>query len=214
MIQSAPPMRRTLVHDITPFSVASGVPQASTPAATWEVQIRDRLVAGDERALAHVYDQFSAFVHGLAVKVTRDRHAGEEIAQDVFLHLWEHPEGFDPSRGTLRAYLGTMTHRRSVDRVRREEARRRREDRDAKTVSLPPDVGEMATSLVVAERVRAAVDLLPYDQREALMLAYFGGKTYRQVAEAIGIPEGTAKSRLRLALRKVADVLESEGIRA
>ena len=70
----------------------------------------------------------------------------------------------------------------------------------------------MATSLVVAERVRAAVDFLPTEQREALMLAYFGARTYRQVAVTLGIPEGAAKSRLRLALSKVADILEREGI--
>ncbi len=200
------------MHDITALAADAIAPVERSPQKRWEVQLRDRLVAGDAGALAEAYDQLAAFVHGLAVKVTCDLQAGEEITQDVFLDLWERPELFDPSRGTLRAYLGAITHGRSVDRVRRDEARRRRETHDANTVTVPPDVGEMATSLVVAERVRAAVDELPHEQREALMLAYFGGKTYRQVAEAIGIPEGTAKSRLRLALRKVAAVLESEGL--
>ena len=95
--------------------------------------------------------------------------------------------------------------------MRREEARRRRAEREASRAVTAPDVEEMATALLTAERVRAALDVLPDEQRRAVQLAYFGGKTYRQVAETLGIPEGTAKSRLRLALRRIADVLEAEG---
>jgi RNA polymerase sigma factor (sigma-70 family) len=133
------------------------------------------------------------------------------VSQDVFVGLWERPDAFDPDRGSLRSWLGTVTHRRAVDHVRREEARRRRAERAAGRISVTPDVDEMATALVTAERVRAALDVLPADQRTAIQLAYFGGRTYRDVARILGIPEGTAKSRLRLALKKVATVLESEG---
>ena len=95
----------------------------------------------------------------------------------------------------------------------REEARRRRMTRDAnERVSQIPDVEEMATAIVTAERVRNALDVLPEEQRRAIQLAYFGGRTYREVAEVLGIPEGTAKSRLRLGLRRVALALESEGL--
>ncbi len=182
------------------------------PTGPWERDVHRRLVQGDERALGEVYDQYASFVNGLATRVTCHRHAAEEITQDVFVTFWEQPDRFDPDRGTLRSWLGTLAHRRSVDWVRREEARRRREDRDANAVVAPPDIAEQATSLVIAERVRAAVDTLPPEQREALLLAYFGGKTYRQVAAVLEIPEGTAKSRLRLALHRIADALEAEGI--
>ena len=111
----------------------------------------------------------------------------------------------------MRTWLGTLTHRRAVDHVRREEARRRRAEREASRAVAAPDVEEMATALLTAERVRAALDQLPEEQRRAVQLAYFGGKTYRQVAETLGIPEGTAKSRLRLALRRIAVTLEAEG---
>jgi RNA polymerase sigma factor (sigma-70 family) len=177
----------------------------------WERTIRDRVVEGDDAALREVYDQYASFVYGLAARVIGDARAAEDVSQDVFVAFWERPGAFDPERGSLRTWLGTLTHRRSVDHVRREEARRRRSEREASRAVPAPDVEEMATALLAAERVRAALDVLPPEQRRAIQLAYFGGKTYREVAEVLGIPEGTAKSRLRLALRRIADALESEG---
>jgi RNA polymerase sigma factor (sigma-70 family) len=177
----------------------------------WERTVRDRVVAGDDTALREVYDQYASFVYGLAARVIGDPRAAEDVSQDVFVAFWERPGAFDPDRGSLRTWLGTLTHRRSVDHVRREEARRRRTEREASRAVPAPDVEEMATALLAAERVRAALDVLPAEQRRAIQLAYFGGKTYREVAEILGIPEGTAKSRLRLALRRIADALEAEG---
>jgi RNA polymerase sigma-70 factor (ECF subfamily) len=177
----------------------------------WEHHMRARLVAGDDGALGHVYDQYASFVYGLAFRVTGDARAAEDVCQDVFVGFWERPDAYDPARGSLRTWLGTLAHRRAVDYVRREEAKRRRAERHAARAVTMPDVEEMATAMVTAERVRAAVDVLPGDQRRAIQLAYFGGKTYREVAEVLGIPEGTAKSRLRLGLRRIADALEAEG---
>jgi RNA polymerase sigma-70 factor, ECF subfamily len=179
----------------------------------WETSTRARLCAGEEAALSELYDQYSSFVYGLAQRVIGDARAAEDVSQEVFLHLWEHPEAFDPGRGSMRTWLGTLTHRRAVDHVRREEARRRRALREAsRRPTTVPDVDEIATALVTAERVRAALDVLPPEQRACIDLAYFGGLTYRQVAEALDIPEGTAKSRLRLGLRRIAEELEAEGL--
>jgi len=183
----------------------------TVPPSGWESEVRDRVVAGDDLALREVYDQYASFVYGIAVRVIGDPRAAEDVSQDVFVHFWERPAAFDPERGSLRTWLGTLTHRRAVDHVRREEARRRRAEREASRAVPAPDVEEMATALLTAERVRAALDVLPDEQRHAVHLAYFGGKTYRQVAETLGIPEGTAKSRLRLALRRIAATLEAEG---
>jgi RNA polymerase sigma factor (sigma-70 family) len=180
-------------------------------SSDWERDVRERLVGNDDAALAEIYDQYSSFVYGLALRVVGDARAAEDVSQDVFVGLWERPAAFDPDRGSLRTWLGTLAHRRAVDYVRREEARRRRAERDAARAVSAPDVEELATAMVAAERVRAALDLLPSDQRRAIQLAYFGGKTYRQVAEVLGIPEGTAKSRLRLGLRRIADALEAQG---
>jgi RNA polymerase sigma-70 factor, ECF subfamily len=178
----------------------------------WERGLRDRLIAGDETAVADLYDQYASFVFGLARRVTGDRTAAEDVTQDVFVACWERPTVFDPDRGRLRTFLGTLAHRRAVDWVRREEARRRRAERDAALVVRVPDVEEMVSALATAERVRAEVERLPVEQAEAIRLAYFGGKTYRQVAVELGIPEGTAKSRLRLGLRRIAAALEGTGV--
>jgi RNA polymerase sigma-70 factor (ECF subfamily) len=184
----------------------------AAPSGRWESEVCERLLEGEHAALGEVYDQFSSLVYGLAFRVIGDARAAEDVSQDVFVGLWERPGAFDPSRGSLRTWLGTLTHRRAVDYVRREEARRRRAERAAGTISVTPDVDEMAAALVTAERVRAALDVLPDDQRRAIELAYFGGQTYRDVARILGIPEGTAKSRLRLGLKKIATELEAAGL--
>jgi RNA polymerase sigma-70 factor, ECF subfamily len=194
-------------------AAGGGTDPAAQRLSGWETGTRARLCAGEEAALGEVYDQYSSFVFGLAQRVIGDARAAEDVSQEVFLYLWEHPEAFDPARGSMRTWLGTLTHRRAVDHVRREEARRRRALREAsRRPTTVPDVDEVATALVTAERVRAALDVLPPEQRACIDLAYFGGLTYRQVAEALEIPEGTAKSRLRLGLRRVAEVLEAEGL--
>ena len=187
-------------------------PMVDTASGAWELAVKDRLVARDPSALSDLYDQFGSYVFGLAARVIGDRHAAEDVTQEVFLSLWERPDAFDPARGRLRTFLGTLAHRRAVDVVRREEARRRRAAREAATVVPVPDVGELAMAIVTAEQVRAEVNRLPREQREAIELAYFGGRTYRQVAEELGIPEGTAKSRMRLGLSRIAQALEAQGV--
>ena len=183
----------------------------TVPVSSWELDVRDRVLAGDDAALSEVYDQYASFVYGLAARVIGDPRAAEDVSQEVFVAFWERPAAFDPDRGSLRTWLGTLTHRRAVDLVRREEARRRRAEREGARAATAPDVEELATALVAAEKVRAALEVLPEEQRRAVQLAYFGGQTYRQVAQTLGIPEGTAKSRLRLALRRIAAVLDAEG---
>jgi RNA polymerase sigma factor (sigma-70 family) len=188
---------------MTPIPTGGG-----TGSRWWDAALVARLVGGDQHALTDAYDQYSSFVFGLARRVTGDPRAAEDVTQEVFIALWERPESFDADRGSLRTWLATLAHRRSVDLVRREEARRRRSEREAARATSVPNVEESALALVAAERVRAAVEALPPEQRRAIDLAYFGGKTYREVAQVLGIPEGTAKSRLRLGLRRIADELE------
>jgi RNA polymerase sigma-70 factor (ECF subfamily) len=176
-----------------------------------------RIVAGDDRALGHVYDRYGSLVYGLARRVTNSSPAAEEITQEVFVQFWEHADRFEPSKGSLRAFLGAITHRRAVDWVRSEARRRNRETKTAQdaatgAAATMPDITSDLSAEDTAARVRAAVETLPVEQREAVVLAYFGGLTFREVAVRLGLPEGTAKSRLRLALGKLSHVLSAEGV--
>lgn len=179
--------------------------------STWaERSLVGRLKSGDDSALEELYDQLGGFVYGLALRIIGDKQLAEDVTQDVFVALWEDPSRLDADRGTLRGLLGTMAHRRSVDAIRREESRRRRETRTAQEQTTIPDLAESAMRTYTSQRVRRAVATLPDAQRQALELAYFQGHTYRQVAQLLGIPEGTAKSRMRLGLQRIADVLHPE----
>lgn len=179
-------------------------------------QLAQRLVAGDDEALAEAYDKYSSLVYGLARRVTGSESLAADISQEVFVTLWSQPERFDPERGSLRAYLGMLAHRRAVDLVRSEAARSAREEAEARAdaILVEPAKWERPEAVEdedLADRVRRAVGRLPEPQREALRLAYFGGHTYRSVASVLGIPEGTAKSRLRTALDHLSVLLASEG---
>jgi RNA polymerase sigma-70 factor (ECF subfamily) len=169
-----------------------------------------RIAAGDDGALASLYDRFAALVHGIAFRVTCERGLAEEVVQDVFTALWERPGAFDPERGSVRTWLATLAHRRAVDRVRASERARRRELASATADVADVDVAAEGEAADLSARLWAAVDALPEDQRDAVRLAYAEGRTYREVAGLLGIPEGTAKSRLRLGLQKLAGVLGAQ----
>jgi RNA polymerase sigma-70 factor (ECF subfamily) len=173
-----------------------------------------RLRAGDERALADVYAVYGGYVYGLVRRVAGSSQAAEDVTQDVFAHLWERPFDVDPSRGTIRTFLGVVAHRRAVDWVRSETRRQARDQRASRLADSPVEVAETATDRVSAAAVRAALEQLPEAQRRAVMLAYFEGCSYREVARRLDIPEGTAKSRLRLALARLAQLLDAERLSA
>ena len=174
-------------------------------SARWEVQLHERLLARDRDALAACYDQYGALVYTVAFRTTGDRGAADDVTQDVFLKLWSEPLSLDLSRGTMRAWLGRVAHNRAVDVVRSEESRHRRER--APIENQVPDVGEAFEAVLRTEQVRAALDTLPAEQSMAIRLAYFGNMTYQRVARALGVPEGTAKSRIRTGLERMASAL-------
>lgn len=169
-----------------------------------------RLVGGDEAALGEIYDRLAPLIFGLSLRVARDRAVAEDITQEVFLALWERPLAYDPGRGTLRAWLATIAHRRAVDHVRAQERRRVSVLGPRLFEPEPERVEDGVLAADEAERVRRAVTALPAGLREAVELAYFQGRTYRQVGEELGMPEGTAKSRIRRALRRLAEALTPE----
>jgi RNA polymerase sigma-70 factor, ECF subfamily len=157
-----------------------------------------------EDALAELFRRHAGAVFGLARRVLGDSGRAEEIVQEVFVRLWNQPERFDPGRGSLRSFLLAQTHGRAVDVLRSDSARREREENDARRAAEAGyDVEREVWDLAVAETVRKAVHTLPEDERRAIELAYFGGCTYREVALALGAPEGTVKSRIRSGLKRL-----------
>jgi RNA polymerase sigma-70 factor (ECF subfamily) len=138
----------------------------------------------------------------------RDPALADDVVQEVFVRLWTRAEQFDSERGTLRSYLLAQTHGRSLDLVRSESARRRREEREARTVREPvPDVEQQVVRQSIADDVHAALTQLPELEREPVELAYLGGLPYREVAVRLGIPEGTAKSRIRSGLSHLREAM-------
>jgi len=171
-----------------------------------------RLAAGDDHALAEAFDRLGPAVYGAALRVLGEWTAAQDVAQDVFVELWAHPDRYNPAAGSLRTYLTVLARHRAVDLVRSELRRIARQERNHRLtpqqeLRSPGDEVEAAEAAGV---VRAAVRLLPDSQRQVVELAYFGGLSYREVAQAVGIPEGTAKSRLRLALAKLESALDRQ----
>jgi RNA polymerase sigma-70 factor, ECF subfamily len=170
---------------------------------------------GDARALTEIYRRHGGAVWGLSRRVIRDEHMAEEVCQIVFTDLWSEPGRFDPARGSLRTWLLTQAHARSVDAVRSEAARRRRQDREAEFApNAPAEVHVEATvqAAAMAGEVRRALYQLPPEEREPILLSYFGGQSYRQAASQLGQPEGTVKSRIRSGLHRLRSALEAEGV--
>jgi RNA polymerase sigma-70 factor (ECF subfamily) len=166
-------------------------------------------------ALAEAYRRHAGAVFGLASRVLADRTLGEEVVQEVFLRLWDHPDRFDPERGSLRSYLLAQCHGRAVDLVRSESSRRAREERQQRQqAEAGYDLEHEVWDIVVADHVREALDVLPEGERQAIELAYFGGKTYREVAAELGQPEGTVKTRIRTGLKRLRTQLSDAGVGA
>jgi RNA polymerase sigma-70 factor (ECF subfamily) len=157
-----------------------------------------RVAAGDQGAFALMYDQLAASVYGVARRVLRDPAQAEEVTQEVFTEIWRQATRFDASRGSVRTWAVTIAHRRAVDRVRSEQARRDRQARQA-TLDPPAEATPEDTALDTEdrERARAALAELSAAQREALELAFYDGLTHVQIADHLGIALGTVKTRIR-----------------
>ena len=173
----------------------------------------ERLLAlvarGDEQAFAELYQRVAPAVFGLVSKVVRDPAQSEEVTQEVFVELWRTASRFDPARGTARSWIMTCAHRRAVDRVRSAESAARRDDLAGRRDQGRPydEVVEQVETSLEREHVRRGLEALTDLQREAVVLAYYGGYTHREIAELLGVPSGTVKTRLRDGLIRLRDHL-------
>lgn len=164
---------------------------------------------GDESAFGEFYDLLAGLVHGVVLKVVRDPAMSEEVTQGVFLELWRLAPRYDRAKGAAKSWAATIAHHRAVDRVRSEQARRNRDERELTTTDDARDtVIEVVHHQLERQDVREALSLLTDAQREAVTLAYYGGHTYRAVAALLDVPEGTIKTRIRDGLIRLRDHLE------
>jgi RNA polymerase sigma-70 factor (ECF subfamily) len=182
-------------------------------AAASDASLVVALARYQQSALGEVYRRHAGAVFGLAKRLLGDQAKAEEVVQEVFLRLWNQPDRFDPERGSLRAFLLAQTHGRSVDILRSDGARRRREDRDARELAESGyDVDRAVWDLALADHVRNALGVLHPGERAAIELAYFGGRTYREVAVQLNEAEGTVKSRIRSGLKRLRTELTAAGV--
>ena len=173
-----------------------------------------RMAAGEEAALAELYDAASAWVHGLALRILRDAAAAEDVTLDAFHQAWHQAGRYDPLRGSAHSWLLTIARNRAIDRLRSREASQRREapldERARQTMDPRPDPQTLAMLADRGARVRRALSELSPEQREVIEKAFFEGLSHGQIAQRLNQPLGTVKTRIRLGIRRLADKLLTE----
>ena len=174
------------------------------------------IAGGSRQALEELYDRYSGAVYALAVHILRDSGAAEEAVQDTFFNVWRRASSYSPEKGKVTSWLFSIGHHRVIDEVRK---RKRREQplvgREVDMLNQPDnghnDPTRHAALQVVREEIKKAMSALRPEQREVVVLAYYGGMTHSEIASKLEQPLGTVKTRMRLALRKLRNVMGPEG---
>ena len=171
-----------------------------------------RAAAGDQQAVSELYDATSRLVYGLVLRILGDEGAAEEVLLDVYMQVWRQAGTYDAGRGSPLAWLATIARSRAIDRLRagRQEWQRARSLETVSQLSTGESLEEAAYVTELRGVVRGALDTLSAEQREALELAYYGGLSHSEIAERLGQPLGTIKTRIRLGMMKLRALLKPE----
>ena len=161
---------------------------------------------GDEQAMASLFDRYSKVVYSVALRVLRDPASAEDVLQEIFMQIWRSPGGFIATRGSLGGWLAVVSRNRSIDSLRR---KRPTESVDEIPLASPFNLSDEAERSLMMEKTRAAITLLPAEQRKTLEMAFFDGLTHSEIAEMTGDPLGTVKTRIRSALLSLRKAFQS-----
>ena len=189
------------------LSPAVGRQESEAAREPSDEQVLEAVGRGDDDALGVLYDRFGSLAFRLAFRILRDRALAEDAVQEAFLAVWRSADAYKRERAKPSTWILTVVHRRAVDLVRREQSRRG----EPLEVAPEPSVGPVDEDAVLRDRraaVQAALTQLPGDQRQALELAYYGGLTQSELAERLGVPLGTVKSRMFAGLGRLRELLE------
>jgi RNA polymerase sigma-70 factor (ECF subfamily) len=172
-------------------------------------ELLEAIAAGDDDALGALYDRFGRLAYGMALRILGDQALAEDAVQEAFLAVWRSADGYRRERAKPATWILTLVHRRAVDLVRREDRRR------AEPLGEPPEAagGAVPEEADLRDRraaVQAALRQLPEDQRQALELAYYGGYTQSELAERLGVPLGTIKSRMFAGLGRLRELVPEQ----
>jgi RNA polymerase sigma-70 factor (ECF subfamily) len=162
--------------------------------------------AGNQNAMAELYDRYSSIVYAVALRVLGDTAPAEDVLQDIFMQLWRNPGAFDAGRGSLAPWLAVIARNRAVDVLRK---RRPQDEISEVTLSVEPDMAAGADRARVIEKVRAVLKEMPAPQRSALEMAYFEGYSHSEIAQKTGEPLGTVKTRIRAGLMLLRKAVET-----
>ena len=170
------------------------MPQASTGD---DASLLTQVQAGEQRAMAMLYDRYSRLIYSVALRVLREPATAEDVLQEVFMQLWRNPDSFVSARGNLGSWLAVVARNRSIDILRRKRASLPVEDLP---LVAPGNLADEAEQNRLMDRARATIQQLPREQRKTLEMAFFDGLTHSEIAELTGDPLGTVKTRIRTAL--------------
>ena len=193
--------------------------QAGAAVGASDEQVLAAVARGEHEALAALYDRYAGAVFAMALRIVADREVAEEVTQEIFLRVWRHAASYDPKRGKVTTWMLGLTHNLAIDQVRRRRTQARPmpvdDDGEAMTADVPDPAVDVEAEVWGAERGRvlaAALQDLPPPQREVIEHAYFRGLTQVEIAARVGIPLGTVKTRLRLGVRRLRTILQSQGL--
>jgi RNA polymerase sigma-70 factor, ECF subfamily len=179
--------------------------------ARWMALIQ-RIAQGDQQALAPLYDETSRFVYALALRILQDYGLAEEATMDVYLQIWRQAHSYEPARGNPSAWLLNMARSRAIDHLRREGRKKRLQESLEAAGSMVASTHDPEQASLLGEeqrRAREALAQLNPDQREVIEIAYFGGLSHSEIAELLGLPLGTIKTRIRSGMLKLRESLMS-----